>query len=197
MQKLTTQIMAYAAQFSDGTALSAKALLHLGNRAAIDQALSRLCERGDLVRAGRGIYLVAVKGQFGSHSPTVEQAIEAVAQQRGEIIVSNGAAAANSLGLSSQVPIRYIYYTSGRSRTMTIGSQTVELQHVSRWKLVLANKPAGVAVRALSWLGPERAEEALPRIKRKLCTESFNELVAASPQLPSWLASILGKSAHC
>lgn len=64
MQKLTTQIMAYAAQFSDGTALSAKALLHLGNRAAIDQALTRLCERGDLVRAGRGIYLVAVKGQF-------------------------------------------------------------------------------------------------------------------------------------
>lgn len=185
MQKLTTQIMAYAAQFSDGTALSAKALLRLGNRAAIDLALSRLCERGELVRAGRGIYLIAAKGQFGSHAPTVEQVIEAVAQERGEIIVSNGAAAANSLGLSSHVPICYIYYTSGHSRTITIGSQTAELQHVSRWKLVLANKPAGVAVRALSWLGPERVEEALPRIKRKLYTESFNELVPASPQLPS------------
>lgn len=60
----------------------------------MNQALSRLCERGELVRAGHGIYLKVVKSRFGSRPPNVEQSVEAVAHQRGEVIVSNSAAAA-------------------------------------------------------------------------------------------------------
>lgn len=168
----------------------------MGNRAAVDQALSRLYERGELVRPSRGIYLKAIKSRFGSRPPTVEQAVEAVAHQRGEVIVSSGAAAANALGLSTQVSIRSIYLTSGRSRAMTVGSQTVELKQVPHWQLALANKPAGLAVRALAWLGPEKAEEALPSIKRKLSVEAFGELVTAAPQFPSWLARSVGKAAY-
>jgi hypothetical protein len=88
VQKLTSQIMGHAEGLPEGSALSAKSFLHLGNRAALDQALSRLAERGELVRAGRGIYMRPVKSRFGSRPPTVEQAVEAVAQQRGEVIVS-------------------------------------------------------------------------------------------------------------
>ncbi|AJC83408.1 hypothetical protein IE4803_PD00208 (plasmid) [Rhizobium etli bv. phaseoli str. IE4803] len=44
--------------------------------------LSRLAERGELVRAGRGIYMRPIKSRFGSRPPTVEQAVGAVAQQR-------------------------------------------------------------------------------------------------------------------
>ncbi|ARQ14474.1 hypothetical protein NXC12_PE00881 (plasmid) [Rhizobium etli] len=196
MQKLTSQIMGHAERLPEGSALSAKSFLHLGNRAALDQALSRLAERGELVRAGRGIYMRPVKSRFGSRPPTVEQAVGAVAQQRGEIIVSNGAAAANSLGLTTQVPVRSVYLTSGRSRTMNLGQQSVELRHVPRWQLALADRPAGVAVRALAWLGPEKADEALSRIKRKLSPDAFGELVAAAPQFPTWLARSVGKAAH-
>jgi len=196
MRRLPSQILAYAEQLPQGTALSAKGLLHLGNRAAVDQALSRLHERGQLIRAGRGIYMKAIRSRFGSRPPTVEQAVEAIAHQRGEVIVSNGAAAANALGLTTQVPVRSIYLTSGRSRTMNVGSQKVELKHVPRWQLSLASRPAGVAVRALAWLGPERADDALSSIKRKLPPEAFNELVAAAPQFPTWLARSVGKAAH-
>lgn len=71
---------------------------------------------------------------------------------------------------------------------MSLGRQTVELKHVPRWQLASADRPAGVAVRALAWLGPEKADEALSRIKRKLPPDEFGELVAAAPQLPTWLA---------
>ncbi|RCS22114.1 hypothetical protein DUT91_19100 [Phyllobacterium salinisoli] len=196
MQKLTSQIMGHAGRLPEGSALSAKSFLHLGNRAALDQALSRLAERGELVRAGRGIYMRPVKGRFGNRPPTVEQVVEAVAQHRGEVIVSNGAAAANALGLTTQIPVRSVYLTSGRSRTMNLGKHTVELRHVPRWQLALADRPAGVAVRALAWLGPEKADEALSRIKRKLPPDEFGELVAAAAQFPTWLARSVGKAAH-
>ncbi|KQU95970.1 hypothetical protein ASD00_19595 [Ensifer sp. Root31] len=196
MQRLSEQILAYAEGMPEGTPVSAKSLLHLGNRAAVDQALSRLAERGQLIRVGRGVYLRPVTSRFGTRSPSVEQAVEALASQRGEVIVSSGAAAANSLGLTTQVPVRSVYLTSGRTRKMNFGKQVVELRHAPRWQLAMAHRPAGEAVRALAWLGPENAEVALKALKRNLPQTAFNELVAAAPQLPTWLARSVGKAAH-
>jgi len=135
-------------------------------------------------------------GRFGKRTPSIEQAVEALAKQRGEIIVSNGAAAANALGLTTQVPIRFVYLTSGRSRKMNLGNHVVELRHAPRWQLALADRPAGEAIRALAWLGPEKAETALRTLKRKMPTAAFGELVAAAPQLPTWLARSVGKVAY-
>ncbi len=148
------------------------------------------------MRAGRGVYLLPVKSRFGTRAPSVETAVEALATQRGEMIVSSGASAANTLGLTTQVPIRSVYLTSGRSRKMSLGKQIVELRHAPRWQLALAQRPAGEAVRALAWLGPEKAEAALQTLKQKLPPAVFSELVAAAPQLPTWLARSVGKIAY-
>ena len=196
MQRLTGQILEHAKRLPEGTPVAAKSLLHLGNRAAVDQALSRLAKREQLIRARRGVYLLPVTNRFGTRAPSVEQAVEAIAAQRGEVIVSSGAAAANSLGLTTQVPVRSVYLTSGRTRKMSLGKQIVELRHAPRWQLTMAHRPAGQAVRALAWLGPEKAESALQTLKRKLPPAAFSELVAAAPQLPTWLARSVGRVAH-
>jgi hypothetical protein len=196
MQRLSEQILAHAGALPEGTPVSPKSLLHLGNRAAVDQALSRLTERGQLIRAGRGVYLRPIVSRFGIRAPSIEQAVVALATQRGEVIVSNGAAAANALGLTTQVPVRSVYLTSGRSRRMNLGKQVLELRHAPRWQLTLGNRPAGQAVRALAWLGPEKAEVALKTLKRKMPPGVFGELVAAAPQLPTWLARSVGKAAY-
>lgn len=196
MQSLTEQILEHARRQSEATPVAAKSLLHLGNRAALDQALSRLAERGQLIRAGRGLYLLPVTNRFGTRAPSVEQVVEAIAAQRGEVIVSSGAAAANSLGLTTQVPVRMVYLTSGRTRKLKVGKQVVELRHAPRWQLAMPHRPAGQAVRALAWLGPEEAEAGLRMLKEKLPPAVFCELVEAAPQLPTWLARSVGKVAH-
>ena len=196
MERMAESIMNVATTLPEGVPLAAKGLLHLGSRAAVDQTLSRLAARGELIRAGRGIYMRPVQTRFGPRGPSAEQAIEALAVQRGETIVPSGAAAANALGLTTQVPVRSVYLTSGRSRTMTLGKQLVELRHAPRWQLALADRPAGQAVRALAWLGPEKAESALKALKRKLPPTAFGELVAAAPQFPTWLARSVGKAVH-
>ena len=71
MQRLTEQILAHAEGLPEGAPIAAKSLLHLGNRAAVDQALSRLAERGRLMRAGRGVYLRPVSSRFGVRAPSV------------------------------------------------------------------------------------------------------------------------------
>ncbi|HEX2529415.1 MAG TPA: DUF6088 family protein [Geminicoccus sp.] len=196
MQHLSDQILEYAGQQPEGTALTTKGLLHLGSRVAVDQALSRLVRRGRLLRASRGLYVLPVESRFGVRTPAVEQVVESMAAQKGEVVASHGAAAANALGLTTQVPVRSVYLTSGRSRTLAVGKQTVELRHAPRWQLALARRPAGDVVRALAWLGPEKAEAALQTLKRKLSPSAFRELASIAPQLPTWLARTVARTAR-
>src|ERR1700691_4714226 len=116
MEFLTNAIMQRIEKLPEGTPVSAKMLLALGTRAGVDQALSRLHRRGQLLRIGRGLYALPVQSRFGQRAPNPENVVEAFAAQRGETIRSSPAVVANALGLTTQVPVRSIYLTSGRSR---------------------------------------------------------------------------------
>ena len=191
MQALAEQIMKSVEALPEGASIAAGSLLHLGDRAAVHRTLSRLARRGSLLRVSRGLYVCPLEGRLGLRAPSVEKVARAVSEQRGEIIASNGAAAANSLGLTTQVPIRIIYLTNGPSRELRVGSQIVEFKHAPAWQFLLADRPAGDAVRALAWLGPEKAQTAIATLKRKLAPSAYEELVSVGPHLPDWLARAL------
>lgn len=188
---LAPQILAYAEKLPEGAPLSAKALLHLGGRAAVDQALSRLARQGKLMRSGRGVYVRPVQSRFGPRAPAPEKVVAELAKLRGEEVASHGAAAANRLGLTTQVPMRTMYVTSGPTRKLKLGAQSIELKHAPRWLLTNAGRPSGEVVRALAWAGPSHAHQALAYIKQKLPTEVREELIASRAALPEWLAKTI------
>lgn len=188
MKTLAKQVLNHAAGLPEGAPLVAKELLHLGSRAAVDQALSRLVRRGTLLRAGRGIYVLPVVGRFGTRAPSAAKMAEGLANQRGETIVSHGAAAANALGLTTQVPMRAVYLTSGPSRRLKLGAQVVEFRHAPVWQLILPGRPAGDVVRALAWLGPRKAGEAIQAIRAKLPPSDLKEVASTRGRLPTWMA---------
>jgi hypothetical protein len=185
---LASQIVEYAAQRTAETPFCAKELLHLGSRAAIDQALSRLVRTGKLLRAGWGQYVRPIESRFGTHPPSAESVLQEVSKRRGETIASSGAAAANSLGLTTQVPLRMVYLTSGPSRKIKFGMQSIELRHAQRWELSFAGEPAGEAVRALSWLGPSQARAGLALLKKKLPEATLAQIAERRGTFPTWLA---------
>ena len=188
MKRLTEEILEHSRTVPEGALLTAKGLLHLGQRAAVDQALSRLARRGKLLRAGRGLYVRPVESRFGARAPTTEKVVAGLAELRGETVASHGAAAANALGLTSQVPVRSVYLTSGPSRKLRLGRQSVEMRHAPAGQLVLAGRPAGEILRALAWLGPSKAEGALVTLRRTLPASDLQALAKAAPLLPTWLA---------
>ncbi len=188
MQTLTKQVLEHVTGLPEGTPLVAKELLHLGSRAAVDQVLSRLVRRDVLLRVGRGIYALPVESRFGTRAPSTVKMVEGLASQRGETIVSHGAAAANALGLTTQVPMRAVYLTSGRSRHLTLGAQTIEFRHAPIWQLIFPGLTAGDVVRALAWLGPEKAGEAILKLRTKLPPSELEKIASARSRLPTWMA---------
>jgi len=191
MKRLTESILEEAAKLPEGTPITAKMWLHLGSRAALDQTLSRLVRRGKLLRAGRGIYVAPVASRFGNRAPAAQKVVEELSMRRGETIVPSGASAANALGLTTQVPTRTVYLTSGRSRKITLGKQIIHLQHAPAWQLTLAKEPAGEIVRALAWAGPERVNMALKEIEGKVPRSEFQRIFQQISLLPLWMATAL------
>jgi hypothetical protein len=191
---LTAKIMKIAQTLQEGEILTAKSLLHLGSRGAINQALRRLANAGTLMRTSRGIYVLPVQSRFGMRGPDAAKMLEAVAKKTNEPIVRHGAAAANAFGLTTQVPVREIWVTAGRTRQFQIGNRIVLVQHAPRWQMLLPNKPAGDAIRAIAWIGKARAEAAVKQIKRHLPKKDWAMLVEARPILPIWIAAAISEA---
>ena len=191
MSTTAEKILSYAARLPEGATVSAKALLHLGERAAVDQALSRLVKRGGLLRVGRGVYTCPVKNRFGERPPAPETVIEAIARHTGEIVSASGAAAANKLGLTTQNPVKSVYLTSGPSRQLRLGEQTLELRHAPAWQLRAPTARSGDALRALAWIGPVAAKEKIGTLRAHLSKEEQAELSTFRASAPTWLAKEL------
>ncbi len=188
MRGLPKHIMEHAQALPEATPLCAGALLHLGHRAAIDQALSRLARSGKLMRICQGVYMLPIETRFGWRAPRLGKVLAALSLLWGETIVPCGGAAANRLGLITQNPIRAVYLTSGPNRRLCFGSSVVELRHAPRWQLVAPHRKAGDVIRALAWLGPEEVEGALEAALPTLGDEDRHELSAARATMPNWMA---------
>ncbi len=181
MSTLSAAILSAAQVLPEGGLVSPKEFLHRACRTAVDQALSRLAREGKLLRVGRRAYCLPVASRNGSRPPSTEAVVEAIASTHGEVVVPNGAAATKVLGLTTPVPTREIFLTSGPTRPLHLGNRTVDLKHGSHWQLALGKRAAGKTIRALSWLGPEQASSALNILHAQLPAEEW-------AALPGWMA---------
>jgi hypothetical protein len=195
MSHLVQSILAAAQALPEGGLLSPKEFLHLASRAAVDQALTRLTREEKLLRVGRGIYALPVQGRFGSRPPSAHTVVDAIAAASGEVVVPSGATEANALGLTTQVPVRQVFLTSGHSRTLRLGQQSLEFKHGAPWQLLMGNRPAGMAIRALGWLGQDQAASALQTLHSRLPATEWDAMRAARAAMPSWMARAVSEVA--
>lgn len=188
MTSVGQEILKEAEALAEGTVLSAKQFLHWGTRAAVDQALSRLHNAGLLIRVKRGAYVRPVTTRFGVRAPAPERLVEHLAETTGETITPSGATAANALGLTTQVPVRQVFLTSGRNRRFIVGRQVIELRHAPSWQLRDPGKLSGEALRALGWMGRGQATTAAAKLAKVLPEAERQAMLRARGGLPTWLA---------
>ena len=180
----------------EGTIFVPKEFLSLGTRASVDQALARLVKADVLTRVSRGVYTANIATRFGTMPPPVELVIENYAAAKGQEILQNEAIAANRFGLTTQVPIRHVYITSGPSRHLRLGKVDVEVRKVPRWLTLYPGRPAGEIIRALSFVGAREAKTAASSIRSKVEKEEWRTVLKAKAMLPAWMTSALAQEAN-
>ena len=191
---LSEQILEAAGKCPEGFLLAAKQFLALGKRDAVDQALRRLAARGKLVKITRGRYALPICSRFGTRPPAPEAVMSWLNQEGVQQLVSSGAAAANALGLTTQMPVQQIYQSRSRSQKLYVfGKQQVTIRTAAAWNFLLADRPAGQAIRALTWFGPDQASAVLPKLRTVLSPEEWEALLSVRAELPLWLAELLSE----
>lgn len=164
-----------------------------GTRASLDQTLSRLVRQGEIARISRGVFVRPKRSRYvGEVMPEPSKVAQAIANAHGETIQVHGAEAARLLGLTTQMPVHAVFYTSGPSRELKLGKLQLILKHVARRKLVLSGRPSGLALSALWYLGKEQVStNTIKAIREKLAPQAFEELKAETPSMPAWMAETL------
>ena len=193
MKSLPERIMEHAEARPEATPICQPALLHLGKRGAVNQALSRLARSGRLMRICHGVYMRPIQTRFGRCAPSIHKSLQALSRLWGETIVPSGGAAANWLGLTTQNPVRSVYLTSGRNRRLHFGKHPVELRHAPRWQLAAPHGMTGVVIRALAWLGPDEVDDGLDAVLPQLSERELDELATAQAIMPKWMAAPLSR----
>ena len=179
----------------EGQPFTSAQLFQLGKRQSVHQALSRLVREGVIKRVGRGVFVRPEKSAYVADVPPEPiQIARLIAQRSNAVVQLGGAEAAQRLGLTSQVPLRLIFETSGPNRQFRLGSLTLRLRQVSARRLILSHRPAGIALAALWYLGKSEVTPAtFDQIKNKLGAEEFRALTAARRSMPAWMVRALEK----
>jgi len=188
----TVRVKEYLSNIPEGQPFPSSALRHFATTDNIRQILNRLVKAGELKRVARGVFAKPKHvSTIGEVLPSASEVAETLAKATGEMIAIHGAEAARQLQLTTQVPMRFIFYTSGNTRTLKMANRTVKLKHVNPSRLVAPGTTPGLVVSALCYLGRENVTtKTIEHIKRRIPSEEFNVTINLAEQMPAWMSDI-------
>jgi hypothetical protein len=181
-----------------GSAFSSKDFSKLGSRDSVDQALHSLWEKGFIRRLRRGIYdyprmSTLVKVPL---PPDVDQVAQAIARKFGWNIQPSGPVALNFLGLTTQVPARYVYQSDGPDRTYELEELskygltpvTIEFRQTALKESGFKHPESTIIVRALKALGESRIDdEVIAKVRAWLPAEKRNMVLRETQAVTGWV----------
>lgn len=164
-----------------------------GNEVYISHFLSELVETGHIERLGHGIYFKPKKTMFGTLRPNIEQVVEGIARRDKAQIMPTGQTSEYLLGLSTQIPLNYVYLTSGSARTISLGNNTVIFKRCVPKNFAFKGKLMPILVQAMKSIGQCNIEERhLQRIKELLRDNPEPDTFDYDLQLaPIWIKKTL------
>ncbi len=172
--------------------------LEIGSREAVDVTLHRLARKGVIRRLARGVYdFPKDHAVLGLLSPSAEAVAKALAGRDRTRLQPAGAYAANALGLSEQVPAKAVFLTDGPSRTVKVGSITIQLKRTTARNMAAAGRLSGLLIQALRALGEEHVtRERREHLKRTIPAGKRRELLKDIRLAPAWMHPIFRELAR-
>jgi hypothetical protein len=179
--------------YPEGSVLFVDDFLDYGNSESVKKALLRLKEKEILVRLAHGIYLYPkVDKELGILFPSTEEIAKAIARRDKARIVLTGVQALNTLGLSTQVPMKVVYLTDGAARTVKVGKRTITFKKTSPKNLFVKGEISGLVIQALKTQGQNKVDVKTIEKMLTILKHEQNENILHDAKLsPAWINKIL------
>jgi hypothetical protein len=195
--KLKDAILKHIESFPKGSVFVTKDFLDMGNYEAIRQALSRLAREGELRRVIRGAYDMPYYSELLEKSamPRIDEVAKGLARNYSWSIAPAGGAAANLLGLSTQVPAKSTYISDGPSRKYRIGNRTLIFNGRSNRWVAKTGGGVAMAIEALRYLGKEHInEKTMSDLLKQIDPKEHKALLDESSRASIWIYKALKRA---
>jgi hypothetical protein len=198
MQSIDDKIIARLKKCGGGKVYFASDFAMYGEVKAVQKAIERLAKSQTLLRLARGIYYypkIDKKLGLGILYPSWEDVAYAIAKRDKARIVPTGIYALNRLGLSTQVPMNFVFLTDGTPRRINTGKRKgILFKHTAPKNLAFRHEIVMLIVFALKEIGKDNiTQEQLKRIK-EILQKVPKELVLQDVKLmPAWIKSLIMK----
>ncbi len=160
----------------------------LANYDTVRKTLSRLENNKKIIKITRGIYY---KPKFSkllneTVSPNINKVAEAIARNYEWSITPSGETALNLLGISTQVPGRYIYISSGPYRIYNINNSKIEFLHRTDKDTNGKSYQTRLIIQAIKSIGKDRINDYIPEFKKKISANDKELILKESQRSTTW-----------
>jgi hypothetical protein len=167
-----------------------KDFVDIASSAAVRQSLSRLKKQGTIRRLMQGVYDYPSFSTLLSapSSPDPDDIAWAIARANGWTILPTGDSSLNLLGLSSQVPAQYQYFSDGPSKRYAWQGGTLVFKHRTNKETTILSPRTALLVQALKSLGESGIDTAVMDVLReKFSTRELNLALREARYATSWV----------
>lgn len=182
-----------------GWVFSGKDFVLIANRSAIDVSLHRLVQKGTIRRAVRGIYDYPKYSDLLQKrlSPDMDGIAQAIARKFAWRIQPSGGVALNILGLSTQVPSKYLYLSDGPTRRFSIRNTSLNFQTTSLKEVGFKYHESQTIVVALKALGKDHINQStIDTISEWVDPAMRQKILKDSKTVSTWIYDNIRKVCH-
>ena len=180
-----------------GTVFIPSDFFDIAEAVKINKCLERLTGTGHVRRIIRGIY---VKPRFSDLlnkevPPRMDDIAKAIARNYGWTIVPCGDTSLNMLGLSTQVPVVWLYVSDGPYKTYEVDGMMLKFKHTdNKNELINISHKAALVVQALKALGKDNITgKELRGISKMLTENEKNQMLDETKRVTSWVYDLIRK----
>ncbi len=118
----------------------------------------------------------------------MDKAAHALARKFKWNIVPNGPTSLYLLGLSTQVPARYVYISSGPSKKYDLLGAVLEFRHQKAQQTVFQYPKSALIVQSIQSLGKNRVTpEIIEAIGNKFEQKELSKIIKATSSVSGWI----------
>ena len=190
MQTITDKIVSRIYGHGRGWSFSKIDFADIGRAGTVDQALSRLHQRGTIRRVLPGLYDYPRFSQILNEQavPDLQMVADALARKHRWKIVPDGPTALHVLGLSEQVPARYRYLSTGPNRVYDIMGRALTFLHRKTQHTALDDEKGALLVQGVGAVGAGKLSHTQKAHLSKLFKpEEFRRIVKVTASSTAWV----------
>lgn len=164
------------------------------NGTTVDWVLSNLVLQNKIRRVMRGIYDFPKYSELlGQHlSPEIDKVAHALARKFKWRIEPSGDTALYLLGVSTQVPARYVYHSDGPKREYNILGNQLEFKKIALKNIGFKYAESALLVQAIKSFGKDNVSaEIIAKLKQKIDSKLYPKIIKDTKTVTDWVYSII------